>query len=339
MNILVTGAAGFIGSHLVEHLLRLNHDVVGLDNFDDLYDPKTKEDNLRIAAGSPRFELVRGDILGGKLLEDLFAKRTFDVVVHLAAKAGVRPSIADPVSYIRTNVEGTLNLLELSRKSGIPKFIFASSSSVYGDSGRIPFREDEQVDQPVSPYAASKKAGELLCYNYHQMYGIGIYALRFFSVYGPRQRPDMAIHKFTRLILEGKPVPVFGEGKMRRDFTFIDDIIQGVLKSIDRVRGYEIINLGESKTISVIRLLDVIEKYLGKKAVIEMLPMQAGDVRETFADISKAGRILDYKPMVGIEEGVRRYLEWYGSERDETGRPVGRTSSQTVRENLARQRK
>ena|ERR1043166_5051439 len=337
MNILVTGAAGFIGSHLVEHLLKLDHDVVGLDNFDDLYDPKVKEDNLRIAGGNPRFELVRGDITGGKPMEDLFAKRKFDIVVHLAAKAGVRPSIADPVGYIRTNVEGTLNLLELSRKSGIRKFIFASSSSVYGDSGTIPFREDEPVEHPVSPYAASKRAGELLCYNHHQMYGIGIYALRFFSVYGPRQRPDMAIHKFTRLILEGKPVPVFGEGKMMRDFTFIDDIIQGLLNSIDRVRGYEIINLGESKTISVMGLLGVIEKCLGKKALVELLPMQAGDVRETFADISKAGKMLDYKPKVGIEEGVRRYLEWYGSGRDASGLPFDGTGNQAVRKDSVRQ--
>jgi UDP-glucuronate 4-epimerase len=254
---------------------------------------------------------VKGDILSDDTLEAVFRERRIDIVVHLAARTGVRSSITDPLGYHATNVQGTVNVLECARASGTMKAIYASSSSVYGNNQKIPFAEDDPVDHPVSPYAATKRVGEIICRNYHNMYGMDIYALRFFTAYGPRQRPDMAIHKFTRLIREGKPIPVFGMGRLKRDFTFIDDIIQGVSNSVHRVKGFEIINLGESTTISVSDLIGLIERLLSKKAIIEMLPMQAGDVNETFADIRKARTLIDYQPTVGIEEGVRRFLEWY----------------------------
>jgi UDP-glucuronate 4-epimerase len=311
MRILVTGAAGFIGSHLVENLLTHGHEVVGLDNFDATYDSGAKERNLMSASGHSRFSLVKGDILSDDTLEAVFRERRIDIVVHLAARTGVRSSITDPLGYHATNVQGTVNVLECARASGTMKAIYASSSSVYGNNQKIPFAEDDPVDHPVSPYAATKRVGEIICRNYHNMYGMDIYALRFFTAYGPRQRPDMAIHKFTRLIREGKPIPVFGMGRLKRDFTFIDDIIQGVSNSVHRVKGFEIINLGESTTISVSDLIGLIERLLSKKAIIEMLPMQAGDVNETFADIRKARTLIDYQPTVGIEEGVRRFLEWY----------------------------
>ncbi len=311
MRILVTGAAGFIGSHLVDTLVNLGHDVVGLDNFDGSYDIRAKERNLQMALSRPQFSFVRGDILDGDTLTEILRKREIEIVVHLAAKTGVRSSIGDPLGYHRTNVLGTVNVLEAARVFGITRIIYASSSSVYGNNRKTPFSEDDSVDHPVSPYAASKRAGEVICRNYHSMYGLNIYALRFFTVYGPRQRPDMAIHKFTRLILNGCKIPVFGEGNLRRDFTFIDDIIQGVTNSVERVRGFELINLGESTTISVSRLIEVIEAGLSKRAVIELLPIQEGDVDETYADITKARRLIDYQPKVGIEEGVRRFLEWY----------------------------
>jgi UDP-glucuronate 4-epimerase len=311
MKILVTGAAGFIGSHLTESLLANNHQVVGLDNFDDYYDRAIKERNLKAALAHSHFSLVRGDILDTGLFDGALAGHPFDVVVHLAAKAGVRPSIKDPLRYFKTNVEGTLNILEFCKNNSIPKLVFASSSSVYGNNEKVPFAETDNVDNPISPYAASKKAGELLCYNYHHLYGVHVYALRFFTAYGPRQRPDMAIHKFTKLISEGKPIQLYGDGDLRRDFTYIDDIIQGVMNSINRVSGFEVINLGESKTIRVAELVGLIETYLGKRAIVELRPIPPGDVKETFADISKARRLIHYAPSVGIESGIQRFLKWY----------------------------
>lgn len=311
MRILVTGAAGFIGSHLTEKLLDNNHHVVGLDNFDNYYDRAMKESNLKQALAHSNFSLVRGDILDTNTFDGSLAGDTFDVVVHLAAKAGVRPSIKNPLSYFKTNVEGTLNLLEFCRNTSVSRLIFASSSSVYGNNEKVPFAETDSVDNPISPYAASKKAGELLCYNYHHLYGLQIHALRFFTAYGPRQRPDMAIHKFTKLIAEGKPIQLYGDGDLRRDFTYIDDIIQGIVNSIRCVRGFEVINLGESRTVRVAELVALIEKHLGKKAIVESVPIPPGDVKETFADISKARRLIQYTPSVEIEQGIQRFLQWY----------------------------
>jgi len=311
MQILVTGGAGFIGSHLVDKLLEQGHIVVNIDNFDPYYSPDIKENNIINAIQNERYKIYREDILNSKKLDQIFSTHDFDVVVHLAAKAGVRPSIEDPVSYAKVNIEGTMNLLEQCKKYEIKKFIFASSSSVYGNNKTVPFSESDSVDNPVSPYAATKKSGELLCYNYHHLYDINIFALRFFTVYGPRQRPEMAIHKFTRRINNNEEIPVYGMGKPERDYTYIDDIIQGVLKSIQRVKGYEIINLGESSTISVTDLIHVIESTLGKTAKTQMLPMQPGDVSRTFANVSKARKILNFQPTTDINTGIQKFVNWY----------------------------
>lgn len=311
MKILVTGAAGFIGSHLTEHLLNDSHQVVGLDNFDPFYEKQIKEQNLQIARSSEDFIFYETDLLDPESLQQIFEVNRFDVVVHLAAKAGVRPSIQDPVGYQKVNNEGTVNLLEQCRIHNVKKFVFASSSSVYGNNTKVPFSEIDNVDFPISPYAATKKAGELICYNYHHLYNIDVFALRFFTVYGPRQRPEMAIHKFTRMIDNGEEIPVYGNGKPERDFTYIDDIIQGIRRAIQRVNGYEIINLGESGTISVNNLIRLIEKHLGKKARKNMLPMQPGDVDKTFADISRARELLDYNPATNIDTGIEQFVAWY----------------------------
>jgi UDP-glucuronate 4-epimerase len=311
MRILVTGGAGFIGSHLVERLLGRGDTVVALDNLNDYYSPAIKRANLAQALKSPAYTFVEGDILDTGLLDDLFARHTFDVVVHLAARAGVRPSLKDPVLYEQVNCRGTLNLLQCMRNKGVRRFVFASSSSVYGNVKVIPFREDARVDQPVSPYAATKAAGELYCYNYFHLYGISANCLRFFTVYGPRQRPDMAIHKFTALIDQGKPLPFYGDGGTERDYTFFTDIIDGVVASIDRDLGYEIFNLGESRTTRLSQLVTIIEESLGKKAVLDRQPMQPGDVQMTCADVSKAKRLLGYNPTTPVEAGIPRFVEWY----------------------------
>ncbi|MGD9898699.1 MAG: GDP-mannose 4,6-dehydratase, partial [Calditrichaceae bacterium] len=314
LKILVTGGAGFIGSNLIDTLLGQNMEIVAVDNFDAFYDKNIKERNIKQAMDYQNFHLYRTDILDRESLENIFRKHNPETIVHLAAKAGVRPSIDDPVGYMQTNIEGTTNLLELSKIHKIGKFIFASSSSVYGNNKKVPFSEKDPVDFPISPYAASKKAGELICYNYHHLYNMNIFALRFFTVYGPRQRPEMAIHKFTRLIDEEKPVPVYGEGMPRRDFTYITDIIEGIKKAILNVNGYEIINLGESQTISVSDLITEIENAVGKKAKREILPMQPGDVIETFADVTKAKNLLGYKPSTSIKKGISGFTEWYFSQ-------------------------
>jgi UDP-glucuronate 4-epimerase len=312
MRILVTGGAGFIGSHLVERLLGKGHDVLVVDDFDDYYAPALKRENVSIASRSPRWRLVEGDIRDAELMERTFHEFRPDEVVHLAARAGVRPSIEQPVLYQDVNVGGTQILLEAARKSGVRKFLFASSSSVYGDHSQVPFSEDDPVGRPVSPYAATKRAAELLGHTYWHLHGIAFWALRFFTVYGPRQRPEMAIHKFTRLIDEGGEVPQFGDGSSRRDYTWIDDIIDGVEACVERIEGYEVLNLGESTTTSLSDLIDMIARALGKHARIQKLPFQPGDVQATYADISRAAARIGYAPKCPVEEGIPRFVEWYG---------------------------
>ena len=311
MKLLVTGGAGFIGSHLCETLLRRGDEIVCVDNFNDYYNPQIKRKNVEQLGKNRNFHLIETDIRDFNALESVFTKNLFDAIVHLAARAGVRPSIEQPLLYEEVNVKGTGILLELSRVNGIKKFVFASSSSVYGNNKKVPFSEKDNVDNPVSPYAATKKAGELIAYTYHHLYQMSISCIRFFTVYGPRQRPDMAIHKFTRLIDRGEPIPVFGDGTSKRDYTFISDIIDGLVRSLDRCSGYEIYNLGDSRTVGLMEMIATIEKYLGKKANLQKLPFQPGDVEITFADISKARKKLDYAPKVFFEEGIQEFVEWY----------------------------
>ena len=310
-NILITGAAGFIGSHLSERLLQEGSRIICLDNLDTFYDPQIKIENLKPLLSNNNFTMIEGDIRDLKLLTDIFEGNRIDIIVHIAARAGVRPSIKEPLLYYDVNVRGTTNLLEMAKNYHIKKFIFASSSSVYGENKKVPFSEDDNVDYPISPYAATKKAGELISFTYHHLYGIPVNCLRFFTVYGPRQRPEMAIHKFTRLIYEGKSIPVYGDGTSRRDYTYIDDLISGITASVNTELGYEIINLGESKTIKLTELISLIEENLQKKAIIEWLPDQPGDVPVTFADIGKARRLLGYAPCIDIKEGAGRFVEWF----------------------------
>ena len=316
-NILVTGGAGFIGSHLCQRLLSEGDRVICLDNFDSFYDPNIKIQNVeRISKKFPdRFELVTGDIRNPEHLKGIFQKNQIDFVVHLAARAGVRPSIANPLLYQDVNVRGTNVLLEACKEHKIKNFIFASSSSVYGENQRVPFTEKDLDIQPISPYGATKRAGELLCYSYHHLYGMNIACLRIFTAYGPRQRPEMAIHKFTRLIDQGEKIPIYGDGSSRRDYTYIDDLIEGILGVIRYHKGFEIYNLGESQTTSLMELIKLIEGAFGKKANIEMLEPQPGDVSVTYADITKAKRMLKYQPKVKIEEGIKRFVEWYKAQR------------------------
>ena len=318
MNIiLVTGGAGFIGSHLCERLLSDGVKVICLDNFDSFYDPDIK---IKNAEGMTKkfqdlFELVTGDIRNPDHLKGIFQKNRVDFVIHLAARAGVRPSIADPLLYQDVNIRGTIVLLEACKAYKIKNFIFASSSSVYGENQRVPFTEEDLDIQPVSPYGATKRAGELLCYSYHHLYGMNIACLRIFTAYGPRQRPEMAIHKFTRLIDRGEKIPIYGDGSSRRDYTYIDDLIEGILGVIRYHKGFEIYNLGESQTTSLIELIKLIEGAFGKKGDIEMLELQPGDVSVTYADITKAERMLGYHPKIKIEEGIKRFVQWYKGER------------------------
>jgi UDP-glucuronate 4-epimerase len=310
MKAIVTGAAGFIGSHLCQRLLKENWAVVGIDNFDEFYDPKIKRSNIKDCSKNKRFRLVEADIRNSESMNGIISEGA-DVVVHLAARAGVRPSIAQPALYTDVNVNGTVALLEAVRNNHIKKFVFASSSSVYGNNKKVPFTEDDNVDFPISPYAATKKAGELICHTYHHLYQISVTCLRYFTVYGPRQRPDLAIHKFTRLIEQGKPIPVYGDGQLTRDFTYIDDIIDGTVAAINKCAGYHIYNLGESRPITVKDLIAEIEKALGKKAVIEYLPLQPGDVIQTYADITKAAKDLGFTPNTQISDGLKRFVEWF----------------------------
>jgi len=309
---LVTGGAGFIGSHLVDRLLNGNPArVTVVDNFDDFYSQQIKRQNIENHLRHPAYRLVESDIRNYNTLRQVFSEEHFDIVIHLAAKAGVRPSVADPRGYQEVNIAGTLNLLELAERNGIRKFVFGSSSSVYGPAATPPFKEDAQL-APISPYAATKAAGELLAHTYSHLYRMNITCLRFFTVYGARQRPDLAIHKFARMISSNRPVPVFGDGNAERDFTYIDDILQGVLAAVDYdATPFEIINLGESNTITVNRLIELLETALGQKAIIDRQPPQPGDMPRTHADISKARALLGYKPATPIEAGIKKFVEWF----------------------------
>jgi UDP-glucuronate 4-epimerase len=309
MKVLITGAAGFIGSHLSERLLDDGLMVVGLDNFDDFYNPQIKRQNIKGCLKNKNFQLVEADIRDSAAMDKTVGGGV-EIIVHLAARAGVRPSIEKPLLYADVNINGTMVLLEAAKKHKVNKFIFGSSSSVYGNNKKVPFSEKDNVDFPISPYAATKKAGELICHTYHHLYGISITPLRFFTVYGPRQRPDLAIHKFAKLIEQNKPIPVYGDGSMMRDFTYIDDIIDGTVAAMNKCTGFNIYNLGESRPISVNDLIAEIEKALGKKAVKKYLPTQPGDVERTYADVTKAAKELSYKPSTTIQAGLAKFVEW-----------------------------
>jgi UDP-glucuronate 4-epimerase len=309
IRILVTGSAGFIGSNLTDSLLKSGNKVMGIDNFDIYYERTIKEENIKEAMQNPAYQFKEGDIRDAAFLDNCFEQFKPDLIVHLAAKAGVRPSIISPQDYYDVNVCGTLNILEVMRKHDIKKMIFASSSSVYGNNKKVPFSEADNVDYPISPYAASKKAGELLCHTYHHLYNFDIFCLRFFTVYGPRQRPDLAIHKFSKALLTNEPIPFFGDGSTQRDYTHINDIVQGINCAINNLKGYDIFNLGESHTISLTKLISILEKYTGRKAILNYLPLQEGDVMLTFADISKAKNRLNYNPQVNIETGIKEYVQ------------------------------
>ncbi len=309
-TILVTGGAGFIGSHVAEALIARGDRVVCVDNFDDYYDPQIKRDNVRLLEGE-QFQLYELDIRDRAGLHELARTESLDAIIHLAARAGVRASIEEPVLYSQVNLIGTMNMLELARESEVRDFVFASSSSVYGERNRVPFKETDAVDRPVSPYAATKRAGEVLAASYHELYDLNIACLRFFTVYGPRQRPEMAISTFTRRIEAGEPIPVFGDGSARRDFTFVTDIVDGVLRALDQNRGYDIYNLGNHRMVSVREIIDLIADKVGQPANLEFLPHQAGDVSVTCADVSHARERLGYEPSTPIDEGISNYVEWY----------------------------
>jgi len=310
-HILITGGAGFIGSHLCRRLLERGDEVTVLDDFNDYYDPAAKRANVEALLGRDDFHLVEDDIRNEQGVNDLFRDGRFDSVVHLAARAGVRPSLEQPILYEDVNCIGTLRLLEAARRHGPEVFVFGSSSSVYGINTKVPFSEDDPVNQPISPYATTKRAGELLCFNYHHLYGLKTSCLRFFTVYGPRQRPEMAIHKFTRLLASGGRVPMFGDGSSQRDYTYIDDIIGGVVAALDARFGFEILNLGGAETTSLRDLIHWIAEELEVDPSIEYLPNQPGDVPLTNADVSKAHRLLGYTPRTDIREGIKRFVEWY----------------------------
>jgi UDP-glucuronate 4-epimerase len=312
-NILVTGGAGFIGSHLVDRLLASGQcNLTVIDHFNDFYAPQIKRANIAAHTSNANFRLVEADIIDAPTVNELFADSQFDTVVHLAARAGVRPSLNNPLAYEETNVRGTYTLLEAARLHGARRFIFGSSSSVYGINARVPFSEDDPIAQPVSPYAATKIAGEAACHTFSHLYGMQIVCLRFFTVYGARQRPDLAIHKFAKLISEGRAIPVFGDGTTRRDYTYIDDILSGVLAAMEYGQTpFEVINLGESQTVELRYLIELIEQALGTRAIIDSQPLQQGDVPITFANIEKARRLLNYNPQTKIEAGIEKFVEWF----------------------------
>ncbi len=313
-SILVTGGAGFIGSHLVERLLADGERVVALDNFDPFYAPATKRRNVERALADPRYRLVEGDIRDVEGVRALFDEGRFDAVVHLAARAGVRPSIRDPRLYASVNLDGTVSILEACREFSVPKLLFGSSSSVYGNNRKVPFAEDDPVDHPISPYAATKKSGEVLCHAHHHLFGIAVSCLRFFTVYGPRQRPEMAIHKFTRALATGGTVERFGDGASARDYTFVSDIVEGIVRALERTTGYHVWNLGGSRTTTLGELIEKIAAGLGREAEVRELPRQPGDVDRTWADVSRAKRELGWEPTVAIDEGLERFLAWYRRE-------------------------
>ncbi|MFA6988802.1 MAG: GDP-mannose 4,6-dehydratase [Candidatus Gastranaerophilaceae bacterium] len=310
-TVLITGGAGFIGSHLIDKLIN-QYKIICIDNFSDYYSPAIKKRNIQHNLNNENFCLYNADITDKEALNKIFQDNKIDVIVHIAAMAGVRNSIINPELYANVNVNGTLNLLEFARINKINKFVFASSSSVYANQGNGPFNEEMNVNRPISPYAATKMAGEQICYTYSHLYDIQINCLRFFTVYGPRQRPDLAIHKFSKLIYENKPIPVYGDGSTKRDYTYIEDIIDGVIRAIayDKTR-FEIFNLGESQTVQLDYLISILEKYLDQKAIIDRLSMQPGDMENTYADISKAKSILGYNPTTNIESGLKIFIDWF----------------------------
>jgi UDP-glucuronate 4-epimerase len=310
-HILVTGGAGFIGSHLVRRLLGRGDRVTVLDEFNDFYDPRRKRANVAPFLDRADFRLVEGDIRDVASVDEIFARRDLDAVVHLAARAGVRPSLEQPILYEEVNCVGTLRLLEAARRHGPQVFIFGSSSSVYGINRKVPFSEEDRIEQPISPYATTKRTNELQCFNYHHLYGLRVACLRFFTVYGPAQRPEMAIHKFTHRLARGEKIPLFGRGDTRRDYTYVDDIIDGVVAALDLAPGFEILNLGGSETTRLDQLVAWLAEELAVEPRIEYLPEQPGDVPITYADVSKAARVLGYSPKVPIREGLRRFVAWY----------------------------
>ncbi len=311
MNILITGGAGFIGSTLADKLLEKNNKIVVIDNFNDYYSPKLKEKNIKHNLDNKNYKLYRGDICDKNLLSKIFEENKIDVVVHIAASAGVRPSIENPLSYVKNNIEGTVNIVEVMKENGIKKIVFASSSSIYGNCKEEIFSEDLKVSEPISPYAASKSACEQFLYTYSKLFDIQVVALRFFTVFGPRQRPDLAIRKFIDLIKENKPIPVYGDGTTIRDYTYVDDIVDGIIGAINyNDTPYEIINLGGGAPVSLNEMISTIEKVLNKKAKIEHLPMQLGDVNKTAADITKAKKLLNYNPKTSFKEGIIKFIEW-----------------------------
>ena len=317
--VLVTGGAGFIGSHLVAALLGSGREVVVLDDFDDFYDPALKRRNIA-ALAAPGLRVVEGDIRDTALVERVFADGRFHSVIHLAARAGVRPSIEQAALYTSVNLDGTTCLLEAARRHGVERFVFGSSSSVYGNNPKVPFAEDDPVDHPVSPYAATKKAGELLCYSHHHLYGLHVACLRFFTVYGPRQRPEMAIHKFTRLLWQGKDVEQYGDGTSARDYTYVSDIVSGILRAWERCRGYRVYNLGGSRTVTLSDLLAKIAQRLGVPKRVRAMPAQPGDVERTWADVSRAREELGWEPRVDLDSGLELFVDWFRREGAEVTR-------------------
>jgi len=339
MKILLTGCAGFIGSHTLNRLLADGHTVVGVDNFDPFYPRALKQANIEAHLENDRFELIEADLaepetytkikfLAESLPNQQSASKNlksgvkklplFDAIIHLAAKAGVRPSIEDPAGYQRANVIATQNLLEFAKEQGIQQFVFASSSSVYGENPNVPWSEAHDVSGPISPYASTKVSCELLGHVYSHLYGIRVLGLRFFTVYGPRQRPDLAINKFVRLIEAGKPIPVFGDGSTRRDYTFIEDIVEGILGALhyDKTQ-YEVVNLGNDQTVTLSEMIETIEEVVGKKATINRMPQQPGDVPQTWADVSKASKLFGYKPTITFKEGVGKFYDWWKGQSEE----------------------
>ena len=311
MSILITGGAGFIGSTLADELLSRKEKVIVIDNFNNYYDPKIKENNVNGNLNNENYKLYRGDICDRELVKEIFENNTISTVIHIAARAGVRPSLEDPLEYVRTNIEGTVNILENMRKNNVKKLVFASSSSVYGNCKAEKFSEDLKVTEPISPYAATKSACEQIIYTYNKLYNIQSVCLRFFTVYGPKQRPDLAIRKFTELIEQDKSIPVYGDGSTMRDYTFIDDIVCGIISAVNYDKTpYEIINLGGGSPVTLTQMIETIEKVLGKKAIINRLPMQPGDVDKTVSDISKAKQLLNYNPSTTFEEGIKKFIEW-----------------------------
>jgi UDP-glucuronate 4-epimerase len=310
-SLLVTGGAGFIGSHLVERLLEGGSRVVVLDSFDSFYDPAIKRRNIETAVRHPRYRLVEGDIRDARGVEELFAAERFGTVVHLAARAGVRPSIEEPELYASVNVDGTTTLLEASRRHGVERFVFGSSSSVYGNNDKVPFAESDPADRPISPYGATKKAGEVLCHAFHHLWGMNVACLRFFTVYGPRQRPEMAIHKFARLLAAGRAVELYGDGATARDYTYVSDIVDGIVRALDRCSGYHVWNLGGARTTRLDELVRQIAAGLGVPMHVTHRPAQPGDVERTWADVSRADVELDWRPGVTIDRGLELFLGWF----------------------------